>query len=160
MLEWSGVLGKTWLMRIRVVVAGKPALGYAKLAVEDYLRRLSRYGSYELTHVKAGGSGEVSQRLLEATEGCWRVALDERGEGLTTRELAHRMEGLEADGGVKRVAFLIGAADGHDPVLRECCDLVLGLSRLTMQHELALVVLLEQLYRLASLKAGSPYHRE
>lgn len=147
-------------MRIRVVVAGKPALGYAKLAVEDYLKRLGRHGSYELSHVKAGGSKEVSRRLLEATEGCWRVALDERGEGLTTRELAGRFERLERDGGVKTVAVLIGAADGHDAVLRERCDLVLGLSRLTMQHELALVVLLEQLYRLASLKAGGPYHRD
>ncbi len=63
-------------------------------------------------------------------------------------------------GEVKTVAFLIGAADGHTQELRDTCDMVLSLSTLTMQHELALIVLLEQLYRLACIKSGSPYHRD
>jgi 23S rRNA (pseudouridine1915-N3)-methyltransferase len=63
-------------------------------------------------------------------------------------------------GDVKTVAFLIGAADGHNEALRGKCDLVLTLSPFTLQHELALLVLLEQLYRVASLKSGSPYHRD
>ncbi len=63
-------------------------------------------------------------------------------------------------GEVKTVAFLVGAADGHTQELRDACDMVLSLSKLTMQHELALIVLLEQLYRLACIKSGSPYHRD
>lgn len=63
-------------------------------------------------------------------------------------------------GEVKALAFLIGAADGHTQELRNTCEMVLSLSKLTMQHELALIVLLEQLYRLACIKAGSPYHRD
>ena len=63
-------------------------------------------------------------------------------------------------GDVKTVAFLIGAADGHSEELREKCDLLLTLSGFTLQHELALLVLLEQLYRLTTLKSGSPYHRD
>jgi 23S rRNA (pseudouridine1915-N3)-methyltransferase len=55
---------------------------------------------------------------------------------------------------------LIGAADGHNASLRDACDLLLTLSPFTLQHELALLVLLEQLYRVASLKSGSPYHRD
>jgi 23S rRNA (pseudouridine1915-N3)-methyltransferase len=58
------------------------------------------------------------------------------------------------------VAFLIGAADGHTPALRDACDHVLCLGKHTMQHELALVVLLEQIYRVHTLLAGSPYHRD
>ena len=147
-------------MKLLILAAGKPALGYAKDGIEEYLKRLKRYGQASLELVKAGGSEEVSQRLLERSEGMFRVALDERGERLTTAELAKRFEALERRGDVKTVAFLIGASDGHTPELRQKADLVLSLSSLTLQHELALVVLLEQLYRVASMRAGSPYHRE
>jgi 23S rRNA (pseudouridine1915-N3)-methyltransferase len=147
-------------MQTRIIVAGKPALAYAKAGVAEYLKRLSRFGRYEWVVVKAGSSEEVAARLLEQSQGYFRIALDERGESLTTRKLAARMDEMASRVEVKAVAFLIGAADGHPPSLREACDLVLSLSPLTMQHELALLVLLEQLYRVASLKTGSPYHRD
>jgi 23S rRNA (pseudouridine1915-N3)-methyltransferase len=147
-------------MQIRLIVAGKPALAYAKVGVEEYVKRLSRTGGHELVVIKAGSRDEVSARLLERSQGCFRVALDERGESLTTRKLAEKLEALEMRGDVKTLAFLIGAADGHNEALREKCDLILTLSPFTLQHELALLVLLEQLYRVASLKSGSPYHRD
>ncbi|MEI7929247.1 MAG: 23S rRNA (pseudouridine(1915)-N(3))-methyltransferase RlmH, partial [Verrucomicrobiales bacterium] len=98
--------------------------------------------------------------LLEKSEGMFRIAMDERGERLTTAELAKRFGQLELRGEIKSAAFLIGASDGHSDELRAKADLQLSLSSLTLQHELALLVLLEQLYRVASMKAGSPYHRE
>lgn len=147
-------------MQFRIIVAGKPALAYAKAGVDEYLKRLTRFGSYELSIVKAGSSEEVSARLLEKSDGCFRIVLDERGESLGTRQFARQLESLEMRGDVKCVAFLIGAADGHDPALRDAADLLLCLSSFTLQHELALVVLLEQLYRVASIKIGSPYHRD
>lgn len=147
-------------MRFRVIVAGKPALDYARAAVDEYMKRLRRHGNYELMVVKAGDREAVSERLLEASEGCHRIALDERGDTPDTRGLAARLDGLEMRGEVKAVAFLIGASDGHSAALRERCDMVLSLSSMTMQHELALVVLLEQLYRIATIKSGSPYHRD
>jgi len=147
-------------VKFQVIVAGKPALAYAKLAVEDYLKRLSRHGSCELIVVKAGSSEEVSARLLERSEGSFRIVLDERGKALGTRELHKQIEGLRLRGDIKAVSFLIGAADGHTETLRQQADLLLQVSPMTLQHELALVVLLEQLYRLASIDAGSPYHRD
>lgn len=147
-------------MQMRIVVAGKPALAYAKLGVEDYLGRLRRPFTCEWMVVKAGNSVETSARLLEKSQGCLRVALDERGELLTTRALASRMEQWEMRPDVKELAFLIGAADGHTPELRNACDMVWALSPLTLQHELALLVLLEQLYRVMSIRNGSPYHRD
>jgi 23S rRNA (pseudouridine1915-N3)-methyltransferase len=147
-------------MRIRVLVAGKPALAYAKAGVDDYLKRLSRFGGCELVTVKAGSSDEVSARLLERSHGCFRIALDERGQLLDTRSFAGRLDELAARGDVKSVAFLIGAADGHNATLRSASNMLLALSPLTLQHELALLVLLEQLYRAASLRSGSPYHRD
>ncbi len=71
-----------------------------------------------------------------------------------------RMDDIERREGVKEITYLIGAADGHTEELRKSCDLVLSLSPLTLQHELALVVLLEQIYRVATLRRGEPYHRE
>lgn len=147
-------------MQIRLIVAGKPALAYAKLGVEEYLKRLSRTGNHELIVVKAGNRDEVSERLLEKSQGCFRIAMDERGERFGTRQFAEKLDALEMRGDVKAVAFLIGAADGHNETLRQKCDLTLTLSSFTLQHELALLVLLEQLYRVASLKSGSPYHRD
>ena len=109
--------------------------------------------------MKAGSSEEVSARLLEASKGCLRIAMDERGENWTSRELEKRAKTWQMRA-VKHVAFLIGAADGHTQALRDASDHVLSLGRHTMQHELALVVLLEQIYRLHTMLAGSPYHRD
>ena len=147
-------------MQFRIIVAGKPALPFAKMAVDDYLKRLTRHGSYELVIVKAGDKEAVSERLLQASSGCYRIALDERGTTPTTRELAKTFDSMKMAGEVKTVAFLIGAADGHTAELRSQCHLTLSLSSMTMQHEIALVVLMEQLYRIETIHAGSPYHRD
>lgn len=147
-------------MHIRLIVAGKPALAYARLGTEEYLKRLSRFGGYEIISVKAGSRDEVSSRLLERSQGCYRIALDERGEQLSTRTFLKTMDSLTMRGDVKTAAFLIGAADGHNETLRSEADLLLTLSPFTLQHELALLVLLEQLYRVAAMKSGSPYHRD
>ena len=147
-------------MQVRIIAAGKPALAYAKAGVEDYLKRLSRCGGYELILIKPSGRDDVSARLLERSEGSFRIAMDERGDCLTTRKFADKLDALEMRGDVKCVSFLIGAADGHSAAVREKSDWVLTLSPFTLQHELALLILLEQLYRVASLKSGSPYHRD
>ncbi|MEM9238082.1 MAG: 23S rRNA (pseudouridine(1915)-N(3))-methyltransferase RlmH [Verrucomicrobiota bacterium] len=146
-------------MRIRILVAGKPALDYAKRGTEEYLKRLGRYGSHELVVLKAGDAESVSKALLERSQGDYRIALDERGRPLDTSGWAERLGALELRGEIKAVSFLIGASDGHTEALRSACDELWCLSKLTLQHELALVVLLEQLYRVATLRRGEPYHR-
>lgn len=146
-------------MHIRIIVAGKPGLAYAKSGVEEYLKRLSRE-AVELISVKAGSSDEVSARLLEKSAGSFRIVLDERGKNFTTRELAARLDSLAQRGDIKAISFLIGAADGHNEHLRSHADLLLAISPFTLMHELALLVLLEQIYRISTLKSGSPYHRD
>lgn len=145
-------------MKHQVIVAGKPALSYAKDGTAEYLKRLKRYGTYELKHIKDGSSEDVSQRLREASEGTLRIVMDERGENLTTSQLTKKINAWEMRG-VKRASYLIGASDGHTEALRKEADLIWALSPLTLQHELALVVLLEQLYRVATIQRGEPYHR-
>ncbi len=145
-------------MKHQIIAAGKPALGYAKTGVAEYLKRLTRYGTYDLKHIKDGSSQDVSTRLRTASEGTLRIVMDERGEALTTAQLTKKINHWEMRG-VKRASYLIGASDGHTQDLRNDADLIWALSPLTLQHELALVVLLEQLYRVATIQRGEPYHR-
>jgi 23S rRNA (pseudouridine1915-N3)-methyltransferase len=83
--------------------------------------------------------------------------LDERGEQLTTTQLAGRLTRWQRDG--RDVALIIGGADGLDPELRKTADETLALSQLTLPHGLARLLLVEQLYRAASVLQGHPYHR-
>jgi 23S rRNA (pseudouridine1915-N3)-methyltransferase len=146
-------------MRLQIVAVGKPKLAYAKAGVEEYSRRLRAWGGVEIIELKAGTQAQESAALLARSEGMWRVVLDEHGEQLTSRDFAARIAGWEQDR-VKGVAFLIGGADGHTEELRSKADWRWSLGRLTLQHELALVVLLEQLYRARTILAGAPYHRD
>jgi len=146
-------------MKWKILAIGKPSLAYAKTGVAEYLKRLQRYAQVELVHQwKESGKEKNSANLLDASEGCFRIALDERGKALTTSQFETAVKNWQMDG-VKRVALMIGGADGHSEELRKKSDLVLGLSSLTMQHELALVVVLEQIYRVHTMIKGEPYHR-
>ena len=144
-------------MKILILAIGKPKLSYAAEGVQEYCKRLRHYSPVSLEYLKGGGD---FSSLLARSEGSYRIALDERGCQLDTISFSKRITQLESRPQLKKVAFLIGGADGHPPELRERCDEIWSLSRLTMQHELALVVLLEQLYRVFTIKRGEPYHRE
>jgi 23S rRNA (pseudouridine1915-N3)-methyltransferase len=146
-------------MHWRIITVGKPALPWAKQGAEDYLKRLQRTGRHEWVVIREGAPEVVATRMLAAAEGCLKVVLDERGECWRSLELARWMDQRQQEG-VKRAALLIGGADGHGAELRGAADVCWSLSKLTLQHELALVVALEQLYRAGSILRGEPYHRE
>jgi 23S rRNA (pseudouridine1915-N3)-methyltransferase len=146
-------------MNWRVCSIGKPALAYAAAGIADYADRLRRCAKITFHHGKERGPEANATQLLSASEGSLRVALDERGTALSTATLVERINAWEHDGAVKTVSFLVGGADGHTEALRARCDAVWRLSDLTLQHELALLVLLEALYRAYSIKRGEPYHR-
>ena len=153
---WAMVAVMKWCM----VAVGKPALAYARAGVEDYLARIRRYTDAEMIWVKEGASvAETGRRVLEHTKGCRAVLLDETGQNMNTRELQAAISGLERDG-VKKIAILIGGADGHAPEVKAAVRDRWALGKLTLQHELAMVVWLEQLYRQLTLGKGEPYHRD
>ena len=78
-------------MDFRIIAAAKPSIAYARDGVKFFEERLRPLGRVELRYVKAGDSEAVSARLLEASEGCLRIAMDERGENWSTRELESRV---------------------------------------------------------------------
>lgn len=146
-------------MRWHLFAIGKPKLDFARRGVEEYAGRLKASGQCVVEYLKASSRGEESAVLLARSKGMFRVVLDERGAEVTSRELAARFSTWEME--AKRdVAFLIGGADGHTEELRREAGWMWSLSKLTLQHELALVVALEQIYRAGTIKAGLPYHRD
>jgi 23S rRNA (pseudouridine1915-N3)-methyltransferase len=130
---------------------------YAGL-VEEYLRLASRTLRVDL---EVAGyldrSGQVPQRLLERVQDARAVFLSERGKEVTSVWFKQAFE--EAGLASQKLLFVIGDADGVPPVLEAACTQKICLSKLTMPHELALVVLAEQCWRAASMISGHPYHR-
>ncbi len=145
-------------MHWKIIAIGKPALSWAREGIADYLQRLTRMARVEMEYLRDGTAEEVDERLLRASEGCRRIVLDERGSTPDTMSLRLKLDAWEMQG-VKRAALLIGPANGHTPAMRAVADDIWALSRLTLQHELALTVLLEQIYRIYTIKRGEPYHR-
>ncbi len=139
-------------MRWKLCTVGKPSLDYAKSGADLYLTRLRRYAKVDWNPVRD------SADLLKAGEGTLRVVFDERGDSITTGQWVRRIDGWELDG-VKTVSLIIGGAEGHTDAVRDFADETWNLSGLTLQHELALVVVLEGLYRCYTIKRGEPYHR-
>ncbi|TLY72918.1 MAG: 23S rRNA (pseudouridine(1915)-N(3))-methyltransferase RlmH [Gammaproteobacteria bacterium] len=156
-------------MRVRVIAVGTRLPAWVRSACDDYLTRLASRLAVSLVEVEpglrtAGGSAVKAvaaegERLLRALGPRDHVAaLDERGRELSTRELAAWLEGRMREG--EDLAFLIGGPDGLASEVLTRSDFTLSLSRLTLPHALARVLLTEQLYRAHSLLTHHPYHRD
>lgn len=131
---------------------GKPSFPWVRQGVEEYRKRLTRYARVTLNPVK-------SHESFNPEPGTALFVLDERGSGFSTAALAGKVRDLE-DRGIREIAVCIGGADGVGEELRQKADLLISLGPQTLMHELALLVWMEQVYRIHTLLAGHPYHRE
>ena len=129
--------------RLHVVALGARLPGWAEEACLEYLKRMPRGYAVARTLTKA-------EKLRSFLKG-HVVALDERGKDLTTRQFAALLD--------RETVFVIGGPDGLEESVKKDATLVLRLSSLTLPHALAQVVLLEQIYRAATMRTGHPYHR-
>ena len=155
-------------MKLRVVALGHRMPAWVTAGWDDYARRLPREFVLELVALKPearDGSKPVARllaaeavRITNACNGRLVVALDERGRGWTTRELADHLLRWRDD--ARDVAFVIGSADGLADSIKRSAAAVVALSAMTLPHGLVRVLLAEQLYRATSLVAGHPYHRD
>lgn len=155
-------------MKITVCAVGRLRKGPEAALVDDYLDRFGKTGRslglgparvVEVEDRKGGGQA-AEARLLEAAipERACIVALDERGQALSSTDLADRLANWRDDG-VAETAFVIGGADGLTDGLRARADILLSFGPMVWPHMLARVMLAEQLYRSATILAGGPYHR-
>ena len=155
-------------MRVHLCAVGRLRAGPERALVDDYLKRFERTGrplglgpasEHEVEDKRGGGMvGEAALLARACPQGALRVVLDERGAVLDSPGFARRLAGWR-DAGQGDLAFLIGGADGLDPGLRADADFALSLGAMVWPHLLVRVLLAEQLYRAASILAGSPYHR-
>jgi len=156
-------------MRVRVIAVGTRMSAWVDAACEDYRRRLRGADALELVEIAparraaSGAAGQAARQegtrilaLLGPRE--YVVALDERGRSFSTLELGRWLGERRMAG--EALSFIIGGADGLAPEVRKRAQLTWSLSALTFPHALVRVLLLEQLYRAATLLAGHPYHRE
>jgi 23S rRNA (pseudouridine1915-N3)-methyltransferase len=153
-------------MKLRVIAVGKDRSGLYAPAVDEYAARIARYVRFELVEVPearrhAGtprAKEEEGEGLLSRIGARDRVVLlDERGSEETSEAFARRVGRWLAGG--QDVALVVGGAEGLSEAVRARGDETLALSRLTLAHRLARLVLVEQLYRALTILRGERYHK-
>ena len=155
-------------MRLELLFLGKTKETYLAAGIEDFFKRLSHYLKVEIKTVKEGRikKGEPenlliereSETLMQNAEGSYLVCLDRTGQQMDSTELAAQMERWEMQG-PKKITFVIGGPLGLSATILKKADLVLSLSPMTFTHDMTRLLLLEQLYRACTIKAGEKYHK-
>lgn len=153
-------------MKIEIVAVDRLRAPWAREAVDEYLGRVRRYCAAERRDVKRAGEdaaavGREGERLLKLAApgpGDRLVALDPAGIPLDSAEWAQLL-GEYASEGTGRVVFVVGGAGGLSEAVRQAAARVVGLGPQTVSHELAQVILAEQLYRAWTILRGEPYHK-
>lgn len=154
-------------MRIDIVAVGRLKKGPEAAMVADYLDRFAKTGRslglpairiHEVEDKRGGGMQAEAELLTRSIpDGAAVVMMDERGDQPTSPDFATRI--ADWRDGARDICFVIGGADGLDPSLRQRADWQISLGRMVWPHMLVRVMLAEQLYRAATILAGSPYHR-
>lgn len=150
-------------MKFRFIWIGKTKDKNWKALQEDYLKRLSRFVKCEVVEIKDSAKHEgpeiEGKRILEILNPkTFAVLLDVEGVTRSSHEISAEIERWQ-NTGIKEVSFIIGGFSGASKEIREKADCLLSLSFLTFTHEMARVVLVEQLYRGYSILKGFPYQK-
>lgn len=143
-------------MKLRIAWIGKTKESAIQTLTAEYLKRLSRYVATEGLEL---GSEEAVLKLIEKSgrTAPVLVLMDQRGKQVSSEELANFL-GYHRDQGTQDVIFAVGPADGWEAGTLQHANQVLSMGKMTLPHELARVVLLEQLYRGYTILTGHPYH--
>jgi 23S rRNA (pseudouridine1915-N3)-methyltransferase len=153
-------------MHLRLIWVGKTKNEHLRALLEDYLGRLRRFIRSEVAELRESaartereGIEDEGRRIIGAlNKDAFVVLLDVEGREWSSKELAGEVEKWQIDGR-REVAFVIGGHNGVSKEVRERANLRWSLSRLTLTHEMARVVLAEQLYRAYTIIHGLPYQK-
>jgi 23S rRNA (pseudouridine1915-N3)-methyltransferase len=154
-------------LRITLLCVGKLGAAAEGVLAADWAARATAagrahgLGPVEIVEVESRKPGKAAEALalLDRLDGAHLIACDERGEALGSRDFAGMLARLRDDG-VRRLAFAVGGADGLGEAVLTAARRRLAFGPQTWPHALARAMLAEQLYRAASIMAGSPYHRD
>ena len=147
-------------MRLRFIWPGKTKDEHLRALVDEYLKRLTRFVRCEVIETREGaGVDKDSQRILEAIPAASvALLLDVKGLEWSSQELADEVRRWEHDS-IKEVAIVIGGPEGVSAEVAACAQKRWRLTRLTLTHEMARVVAVEQLYRAYTINRGLPYQK-
>lgn len=146
-------------MKIRFLWVGKTKDKNWRALQDEYLSRLSHFVKYEIIEIKDGTKETESKLILEKVNQSHFVCLlDVKGRSISSPELAKELEKWQ-NRGLKEITFIIGGAEGIASRVVEMADYSLSLSFLTFTHDMARVVMLEQLYRAFTIIKGFPYQK-
>lgn len=150
------------MLKVTVIAPGKLKERFWKDACAEYLKRLGAYAKVAVRELPDSTPTQEEKLVLSALDALPRgthvILLDIGGNLVSSEELAARLDGL-AVGGTSDVAFIIGGSDGVTPAVRTRADERISFGRITLPHNLARVVLLEQIYRACKISRGEPYHK-
>lgn len=141
-------------MKVRLIMFGRTSRPQVRALLDDYMARIQRYVPIEITELRE--TSDAALRKLKLPSGPVMVLLDDKGTKFTSAQFAKWLCSLR-DGGVREVIFFCGAAEGFPDELRQRATQSVSLSSLTLSHELARVLLVEQIYRAFTILAGHPY---
>jgi 23S rRNA (pseudouridine1915-N3)-methyltransferase len=155
-------------MKLRIISVGHKMPSWVEVACAEYIKRMPRELQIDIIEIKpdkrADGKNSLvvqeaeAKRILEAAGKDYLIACDERGQEVTTLQLAEKMQHWQSLG--RDVSIVIGGADGLHDSLKQRAGWLWGLSKLTLSHAFVRVLLCEQLYRAHSVLINHPYHRE
>lgn len=132
-------------MKIDLLYIGKPRSAEANQLADEYAGRIKRYCTFRMIRLREESSAPHYPRAL-------KVAFDPSGRQLTSRQFASLIEKAGRD-----IAFFVGGADGFSESFRAKADHLISLGRMTLPHELARVIAVEQIYRAFAILSGHPY---
>ncbi len=159
-------------MRITIHAVGRLKRGPEEELCRRYLERFSKIGPSiglefaGLQQIPESRAGDVATRRRDEASklepllasGHSLILLDETGKDVDSQSLANRLSAMRDDG-IRDCVFAIGGPDGHDQTLKQAASLVLSFGKLSWPHQIARIMLAEQLYRITTILSGHPYHR-
>lgn len=157
-------------MKIELILVGKTSKSYFQDAIEEYVKRVSRYISFDVKIIPdLKNSKNLSEKQIKELEGVavlkqidssdYVVLLDDKGKSFTSKEMAIWLEQKQAQS-IKKMVFVIGGAYGFSADVYTRTNEKISLSKLTFSHQIVRPIFLEQLYRCFTIINGEPYHHE
>ena len=141
-------------MKVQVLYLDKLKFDAEKKLADKYLERIKFSGNKLINPIilKRANTSEIDQELITSS---FNILLDERGQSLTTLEFAE----LLIESTHKKINFFIGDTNGFSDIMKKKADLLLSISPMTLTHSFATIILLEQIYRVITVKINHPYHK-
>ena len=146
-------------MKINLIVVGKLKEKFLVEGVAEYLKRLKKFATVEVREIpECRTVEEEGQKILSLVpQNSWLCVLDVAGAALSSEEFAEKISALNLNG-ISNLTFAIGGAFGLSEELRRAAAFRLSLSKMTLTHQMARLVLVEQIYRAFKINRNEPYH--